>query len=104
MRYNHFVSVTVVSGKFEWHQEKEQQNFRNHNCDFQTAIRVFADPNRVVAHDEKHSIAEPRFFCFGMVDGKILTVRFTQRKDRIRIIGAAYWRKGRDIYAKKNKK
>jgi hypothetical protein len=28
----------------------------------------------------------------------IMTVRFTFRERKIRIIGAGYWRKGRDIY------
>jgi len=98
------VSVTVIFGKFEWHRAKELQNIKDHNCDFQTAIRVFADPQRIIAHDERHSEGEPRFFCFGKVDEKIVTVRFTPRKDRVRIIGAGYWRKGKAIYAKKIKK
>lgn len=29
-----------------------------------------------------------------------MTVRFTYRQNRIRIIGAGYWRKGRDVYEK----
>ncbi|MEI6747001.1 MAG: hypothetical protein WCL34_13640 [Methylococcaceae bacterium] len=32
----------------------------------------------------------------------ILTVRFTYRHNRIRIIGAGYWRKGKKIYEKEN--
>jgi predicted DNA binding CopG/RHH family protein len=32
-----------------------------------------------------------------------MTVRFTYRKNRIRIIGAGYWRKGKDIYERENK-
>jgi hypothetical protein len=34
----------------------------------------------------------------GKVDEGIMTVRFTYRKRKIRIIGAGYWRKGKDIY------
>lgn len=41
---------------------------------------------------------EDRFFCYGMVEGEILTVRFTMRKKNIRIVGAGYWRKGRKTY------
>ena len=34
-----------------------------------------------------------------MVDGKILTVRFAIKNDSIvRIIGAGYWRKGKNDY------
>jgi len=35
--------------------------------------------------------------------GGVLTVRFTYRNNRIRIIGAGFWRKGKDIYEKQNK-
>ena len=42
-----------------------------------------------------------RYYCFGMVDGGVMTVRFTSRNNIIRIIGAGYWRKGKKYYAKK---
>jgi uncharacterized protein len=31
----------------------------------------------------------------------IMTVRFTMREERIRIIGAGYWRNGKELYDKK---
>ena len=43
---------------------------------------------------------EPRYFCIGKVDDRILTVRFVYRNNKIRIIGAGYWRKGRKYYEK----
>lgn len=49
-----------------------------------------------------HSQSEERFYCFGEVDGGILTVRFTYRNNVIRIIGAGYWRKGKAIYDREN--
>jgi uncharacterized protein len=57
----------------------------------------------VIAEDIGHSEAEPRYFCFGMVDGGVMTVRFTYRDDRIRIFGAGYWRKGKKIYEDENR-
>jgi uncharacterized DUF497 family protein len=48
----------------------------------------------VIAKDEAHSHTEERFYCFGEVDGGVLTVRFTYRASVIRIIGVGYWRKG----------
>ena len=39
---------------------------------------------------------------FGKVKGGVMTVRFTFREGRIRIIGAGYWRKGKKIYDKEN--
>jgi uncharacterized protein len=50
------------------------------------------------ARDLAHSRGEERFYCFGMVGGGVLTVRFTYREDVIRIIGAGYWRRGKSIY------
>jgi uncharacterized protein len=65
---------------------------------FDRAQYAFADPHRIIEMDRTHSQKEPRFFCYGEVDGRILTVRFTLRNGNIRIFGAAYWRKGQKRY------
>jgi uncharacterized DUF497 family protein len=57
----------------------------------------------VLVKDEKHSADEERTFCLGIVNGRVATVRFTMRGDRIRIIGAGYWRKGKKYYEEKNR-
>ena len=54
----------------------------------------------MIAEDLEHGDSERRYFCFGRVEGVIMTVRFTWRKGKIRIFGAGYWRKGRAIYEK----
>ena len=87
---------------FEWDNSKEQKNLKKHSVSFKEAQQAFLDSNRVIAEDLKHSQSEMRFFCFGKVKGGILTVRFTYRGDIIRIIGAGYWRKGKQIYEKEN--
>jgi uncharacterized protein len=69
---------------------------------FFLAQYAFADPHRVIAEDLAHSETEERFFCFGEVNGGILTVRFTYRGGVIRIFGAGYWRKGKTIYEREN--
>jgi len=69
---------------------------------FDRAQHAFFDPRRVIAEDLSHSIGEPRYFCFGLVDGGVMTVRFTYREGRIRIFGAGYWRKGKRIYEQQN--
>jgi uncharacterized DUF497 family protein len=63
------------------------------------AQRAFFDPRRVIAEDLSHSTTEQRYFCFGEVEGGIMTVRFTWREPHIRIFGAGYWRKGRNLCA-----
>ena len=89
--------------EFFWDSKKELENFFKHGVDFETAQLVFRDPARIIHFDPKHSHNEDRFFCFGKVKGKNLTVRFTYQGNNIRIIGAGYWRKGVTLYEKKKK-
>ncbi len=88
---------------FDWDSSKDTENQRKHGVAFTRAQYAFADPMRVIAKDVAHSQTEERFYCFGEVDGGILTVRFTYRASVIRIIGAGYWRKGKTIYERENK-
>lgn len=97
------MATTVIFGKFEWDIEKEERNIQKHELDFYTATLVFLDPHRVIAIDERHSSLEQRLFCIGRLGGKIATVRFARRKDRIRLIGAGFWRQGRKIYENEKK-
>ncbi len=88
--------------RFEWDEEKDRRNQEKHGVGFRLARYAFADPQRVIAEDVAHSSNEDRFFCIGRVGDGILTVRFTYRRDAIRIIGAGYWRKGKQLYEKQN--
>jgi len=91
--------------KFEWDDNKDELNQKKHGISFTDAQRAFLDECRVIAEDLDHSNdKEQRYFCFGNVEGGIVTVRFTMRKNSIRIIGAGYWRKGKKLYEKENKK
>lgn len=88
---------------FIWDGKKERENREKHGVDFSLAAKAFKDPERGIYTDERHSEREPRFFCIGKVEGKILTVRFTYRDGKIRIIGAGFWRKGAKYYEKDDK-
>ena len=92
----------MARARFDWDPDKDAENRGKHGVSFARAQHAFADPRRVIAKDETHSQAEERFFCFGEVDGGVLTVRFTYRASVIRIIGAGYWRKGKAIYEREN--
>ena len=85
---------------FEWDREKDQINREKHGVGFEQAQQAFFDPQRRIMVDDAHSADEPRLFCLGMVEGRVMTVRFTYREGRIRIIGAGYWRKGQRAYGK----
>jgi uncharacterized protein len=91
------------TARFEWDQYKDAVNQEKHGVPFSLAQLAFTDPRRVIAEDLAHSEDETRYFCFGKIEGNILTVRFTYRGGVIRIIGAGYWRKGKAIYERENK-
>jgi uncharacterized DUF497 family protein len=87
----------------DWDEQKERVNREVHGVSFVTAQRAFEDPRRVLIRDLAHERGEKRFFCLGVVDAKVLTVRFSYRRKRIRIFGAGYWRQGRKRYEQENK-
>ena len=82
--------------------QKERANRDKHGVGFEFAQHAFLDPLRVIAEDLAHSGGERRYFCFGRIEGGVMTVRFTGRNGRIRIFGTGYWRKGKTIYEKAN--
>lgn len=89
---------------FEWDAAKEQTNLEKHGVSFGLAQYAFGDPRRIILEYVTHSTEqEKRFFCLGSVRGGILTVRFTYREGHIRIFGAGYWRKGKQIYDRQNR-
>ena len=88
---------------FEWDAAKDRGNQAKHGIGFEFAQQAFLDPSRVVAEDLAHGGDEQRYFCFGRVEGTVMTVRFTWRNQKIRIFGAGYWRKGKAIYEKANR-
>ena len=92
----------MKTASFDWDKDKDAENQQKHGVAFAQAQYAFADPKRVIAKDVTHSQTEERFYCFGEVDGGVLTVRFTYRDLVIRIIGAGYWRKGKVIYEREN--
>ncbi len=92
----------MTSAQFDWDEKKDAENQKKHRVSFEEAQVAFLDPHRVIARDLGHSESEERFYCFGKVPAGVLTVRFTYRSSLIRIIGAGYWRKGKQIYDKEN--
>ena len=89
---------------FEWDDAKDMENQLKHGISFTSAQQAFLDSKRIIAVDTQHSEQEQRYYCFGRDESGagILTVRFTYRDLKIRIIGAGYWRKGKKIYEQAN--
>ena len=92
----------MATARFELDPDKDRENQRKHGVAFARAQVAFADPGRVIAEDLSHGSREKRYYCFGRVEGGVLTVRFTYREDVIRIFGAGYWRRGKAIYEREN--
>ena len=91
-----------MTSYFEWDEKKNAENKLKYGVSFFQAQQAFQDPNRRIAEDLDHSVDELRYYCFGRVLDGIMTVRFTYRGQKIRIIGAGYWRNGRKIYENNN--
>lgn len=90
-----------INVDFEWDESKAAANLIDHGVTFIEAQAAFADPHRIILPDSAHSQSEARYFCLGIVQGRVLTVRFTLRHAKIRLIGAGYWRAYRKIYHEK---
>ena len=73
--------------KFVWDSEKAEKNWQKHKVYFETAAKAFLDENKIDEFDEIHSDTEDRYKIIGKV-GKILTVIYTERRERNRIISA----------------
>ncbi|MBI4456498.1 MAG: BrnT family toxin [Acidobacteria bacterium] len=77
----------MVTARFEWDPRKDRENQEKHGVPFAMTQFAFADPHRVIAEDLSHSSSERRYYCFGLVESGVVTVRFTYRNDVIRILG-----------------
>ena len=88
--------------RLEWDEMKNQLNRKKHGIDFETAMLVFNDLQRIEIYDEEHSITEDRYNTIGMVED-VLFVVYTERKDNIRLISARVATpKERSIYYDEN--
>jgi uncharacterized protein len=88
--------------QFEFDAAKEAANVIKHGIDFKTASEVFFDDHAIVAQDLKHSQYEQRWLVIGRIgDGRIITVWYSEREGKVRIIGAAELRRWRKEYEKR---
>lgn len=75
--------------RFEWHPPKASANLKKHKVSFDEAKTVFGDKRHIVAPDRVHSYDEERSLAIGFSEKqRLLTMCFTERRGRIRIISA----------------
>ncbi|HVC43775.1 MAG TPA: BrnT family toxin [Candidatus Binataceae bacterium] len=83
---------------FEWDEAKSLRNKLRRGFDFGYASRIFAG-NRFERADLRRSYGEMRIVSIGKVDDDVLTVVYTWRGNRLRIISARQAsRRERDAY------
>ncbi len=78
----------MVDDDFEWDEAKAAANIRKHKISFQEARRVFDDLFILIEQDLNEDFGEDRYIATGIVEGLLLTVIYTERGVRIRIISA----------------
>jgi uncharacterized protein len=72
--------------EFEWDDAKDRENRDKHGFDFTFAIRIFG--GRVRQFVDPRPWDERRIVATGRVDGRFITVVYTRRNGRGRIISA----------------
>jgi uncharacterized protein len=89
---------------FEWDAGNLAKSVTKHGVSPEEAEQVFAQRPLLVQADVKHSQIEPRLCAWGRTDGgRLLSVIFTRRGERIRVISARPMsRKERSVYAQQS--
>ena len=75
--------------KFEWDEEKNRENIRNHGIDFADAIEVFRHPI-LTSLDDRKDYGEDRWRGIGLMKSTVAVVVYLEwdGEDRIRFISA----------------
>ena len=73
---------------FEWDDNKAARNYIKHDVSFEEAAKVFLDPWAKDDPDDRKAYGEERFVHIGMAGHRLLTVIYTERGAKIRIISA----------------
>jgi len=96
------MKVFPIPIAFEWDKGNIDKNFKKHGTKNEEAEQVFVN-NPIVLFDEKHSEAEKRYLVLGETNtGKLLSVIYTKRGNKIRIISARLMnRRERNLYEEK---
>lgn len=74
--------------RFEWNDAKARANLEKHEASFEVARLVFDDPAAIDEIDDRGEYSEERFITTGIGGGRLLTVSYTERDGRFRIISA----------------
>jgi len=67
--------------KYEWDESKNTKNIGKHRgLPLRDGIEVFLDKARIIFEDERFNYGEKRYIAVGIVNGRFLSVCFTNRR------------------------
>jgi uncharacterized DUF497 family protein len=73
--------------EFEWDPDKRDANLKKHPIDFEGAKKIW-DRRVIELQSHRSQFTEDRFLAIGLYKGLEITVIFTKRENKIRIISA----------------
>ncbi len=76
---------------FEWDERKRRANIEKHGLDFYDVGAVFDSPH--VDVPSAYGGKENRYLAIGLLEGRIVTVVYTNRSEAVRVIS---FRRARD--------
>ena len=75
--------------EFEWDENKNLENIKNHDISFQKAVKAFNNDLAILFEDVEHSGGnETCYALIGMCEIGLLFISFTFRDENYRIISA----------------
>lgn len=91
--------------KYEWDESKNTKNIGKHRgLSLRDGIEVFLDKARIIFEDERFNYGEKRYIAVGIVNGRFLSVCFTNRrflKRRLISVRLASRKERRKYYGKR---
>ena len=72
---------------FEWDENKNEENIKNHGIDFNDALEIFSAP-RLEYLDTRFDYDEARYIAIGFCNNRIILVAYSERNEKIRLISA----------------
>jgi uncharacterized DUF497 family protein len=70
---------------FTWDEKKRKLDLAKHSIDFHDAATIFDGP-LVTVEDSREDYGEPRYVAVGILADVVVSLTYTERGDRIRII------------------
>ncbi len=71
--------------EFEWDENKNNSNIIKHGIDFNDAVQIF-DNLIITKDDNRKDYGENRWIAIGLLNGFVVVMVYTLRKNMVRII------------------